>query len=348
MLIQDNVSLQAFSTMRLGGKAAYLCKVTEHSEIPKLVDWAIERQLPVIMIGDGSNIVWRDEGFQGLILVNKLTGIETFDIDDQTTFVTACGGENWDSFVGKTIEMGLSGLELLSLIPGTAGAAPVQNIGAYGAQLSNVLTTLEAYDLHERKFVTLRGSECEFGYRTSRFKTTDRSRFLITKITVRLSKNPTEKEDYHSLESYMKEHGITERTPLVIRDAVIAIRSAKLPDPKVVANCGSFFANPIISHEHLSLILDNHPELASWHTKFVWEQPDGSVKIAAGALLEHQGFKGYRDTETGMATWDKQALVLVNENAKNTANLLKFKQKIISTIEEKFNITLEQEPDLLP
>lgn len=348
MYIQENVPLQAYSTMRLGGRAAYLSEVNDRQEIPELVKWASERQLPIIMVGDGSNIVWRDEGFNGLILVNKLLGIESYELDEQTSFITASGGENWDKFVESTAEKGLSGIEMLSLIPGTTGAAPVQNIGAYGGQLSDVLSTIEAYDLSTRQFVTLRASECAFGYRTSRFKTTDRNRFLITKITVQLSKKSANSDTYHSLESYMKANNITDNTPANIRQAVIAIRSEKLPDPAVVANCGSFFANPIIDKGYSVQLLEAFPKLASWPTKFMWDLPDGTVKIAAGALLEHEGFKGFHDPETGMATWDKQALVLVNEKAKSTADLMKFKQKITDTIQEKFGIVLEQEPELLP
>lgn len=348
MFIQEKVPLQAYSTMRLGGQAAYLSEVNDRQEIPELVNWALGKQLPIIMVGSGSNIIWRDEGFSGLILVNKILGTESYDLDEQTTFITASSGENWDKFVESTTDKGLYGIELLSLIPGTAGAAPVQNIGAYGGQLSDVLSTIEAYDLSAGQFVTLRASECSFGYRTSRFKHADRNRYLITKITVQLSKVPTNKSTYHSLESYMKTNNITERTSKNIRDAVIAIRSEKLPDPALVANCGSFFANPIIDKDYSSQLLDGFPRLASWPTKFMWDLPDGTVKIAAGALLEHEGFKGFHDPETGMATWDNQALVLVNEHAKNTADLLKFKQKITSSIQDKFGIVLEQEPELLP
>ncbi len=348
MFIQDKVPLQAYSTMKLGGQAAYLSEVNDRQEIPELVAWASERQLPIIMIGGGSNIVWRDEGFNGLILVNKLTGVESYELDDQTTFVTASGGENWDKLVAQTVSMGLSGLELLSLIPGTAGGAPVQNIGAYGCQLSDILATIEAYDLSVRQFVTLRASECEFGYRTSRFKTSDRNRFLISKITLQLGKKPANNDTYHSLDTYLQANNITERTPGNIREAVMTIRSQKLPDPAYVANCGSFFANPIIDKDYSVQLLEAYPRLASWPSKFMWDLDDGRVKIAAGALLEHEGFKGFHDPETGMATWDNQALVLVNEHAKSTADLLKFKQKITDAIAAKFNIVLEQEPELLP
>jgi UDP-N-acetylmuramate dehydrogenase len=348
MFIQENVPLQQYSTMRLGGSAAFASDVNERQEIPALVSWAVERKLPVIMVGGGSNIVWRDDGFNGLLLINKLAGLETYELDDQTLFISAAGGENWDKFVEYTIGLGLSGIELLSLIPGTVGAAPVQNIGAYGCQLSDVLSTIEAYDLHTMQFVTLRGSECEFGYRVSRFKSTDRSRFLITKVTVQLSKTQPAIDAYHTLQNYLDAHNITDHTPKNIREAVIAVRNEKLPDPAVVANCGSFFANPVVDKDYADQLLEAFPKLAGWHSKFLWDMPDGKVKIAAGALLEHEGFKGFRDPETGMATWDKQALVLVNEHAKSTADLLKFKQKIVDAVKARFGIILEQEPELLP
>lgn len=346
--MQQNVPLSAYSTMRLGGKASYLADITERSQIEEAAAWAESNRVPLIMIGKGSNIVWRDEGFEGLVLVNKLKRFEQQELDSETAYFTIGGGENWDESVAKTVELGYSGLEHLSLIPGTVGAAPVQNIGAYGAQLSDVLTTVEAYDLHERKLVILKASECEFGYRTSRFKTTDRNRFLITAVTAELKKTSTSKATYHTLESYLQEKHITARNPQTIRDAVIAVRSAKLPDPAVIPNCGSFFQNPIVSKEQLASILERHPDLAGWATTMSWDQPDGTVKIAAGALLEYLGFKDFHDKETGMSTWKLQSLVLVNDRAKSTQDLLTFKQKIIDAVREAFNITLVQEPELLP
>ncbi len=349
MQILEDVPLSDYSTMRLGGVANYLTKINDRDEISEVLTWANNRQLPILVIGGGSNIVWRDEGFSGLVIVNHISGYDLKSFDETTASLTIGGGENWDQVVEQTVKAGYYTLAPLSLIPGTAGAAPVQNIGAYGSQLSDALSDLEAYDLHKNKFVTFLGSECDFGYRTSRFKSTDKNRFLITKITVQLDKNSPKKEEmYHSLNSYLTENDIQTRTPQVIRDAVVNIRNSKLPDPKTVANCGSFFANPIITTSELKRILDAYPDLASWHSKFIWELPNEMVKIAAGALLEHAGYKDFHDPITGMATWSKQALVLVNEHAKNTADLLIFKQKIIDTIQQKYHITLEQEPELLP
>lgn len=342
MSIQENVPLQAYSTMRLGGNAAYLTEVTDQNEIPELVKWAEERKLPMIMIGDGSNIVWRDEGFPGLILVNRLMRFEVQKQDESTWYLMVGAGENWDSVVARSVSMGLNGIAELSLIPGTAGATPVQNVGAYGQEVSKVLITVEAYDLQQHKFVVLPASDCAFGYRTSRFKTVDRGRFLITTISMVLSKTNPLPPFYESVQTYLKENNITNPRPIDIRGAVIAIRSIKLPDPKIVANNGSFFWNPFIDASHLNQLLQAHPMLKYWHTE------NGKIKVSAAWLVEAAGFKDFHDQETGMATWPKQPLVLVNERAQRTADVLRFKQKIVDAVQAKFNITLQQEPELLP
>lgn len=342
MQIQENVPLSGYSAMRLGGNAAYLSEINDRFEIAPVIAWAAKNRVPVIMIGDGTNIVWRDEGFPGLVLVNKIKRFEPFNIDEDNMYLTVGGGENWDSVVERAVGMGFSGIEELSLIPGTAGATPVQNVGAYGREIKDVMATLEAYDIMQGKLVTIPASECAFGYRTSRFKTTDRGRYLISSVTFHLVRKTPKPPFYDSLRLYFEDKGITTFTPQVVRDAVIAIRSAKLPDPKVVANNGSFFFNPFISSEKLSQLLEEFPTLSYSVTS------DDRIKVSAAWLVEEAGFKGAHDEETGMATWDKQALILVNESAKTTADLLKFKQKITTAVKDKFGITLQQEPELLP
>lgn len=342
MYMLENVPLSGYSTMRLGGKAAYLTEITERDEILSAILWAHEHQVPVRMIGEGSNIVWRDEGFPGLVLVNKIMRFETFKEDDDNLYLTVGAGENWDSVVERAVALGFSGLEELSLIPGTAGATPIQNVGAYGRETKDVLTTVEAYDIKEGKLVTLRGTDCAFAYRTSRFKTTDNGRFLISAVTFHLTRKLAGPPFYDALQHYFDEHGITDYNPEVIREAVIAIRSAKLPDPKLVANNGSFFANPMTDRSKLSQLLEAFPELRYWVVS------DDKVKLSAAWMVEQAGFKGFHDAETGMATWEKQPLVLVNEKARSTADLLRFKQKIVESVQNKFGVTLEQEPELLP
>ena len=342
MFILDNVPLSAYSTMRLGGPARHLVEITNKFEVQKAVEWANERGFPVIMIGDGSNIIWQDEGFPGLVIVNRIPGFEIFSEDDMGAYLTVGGGENWDSVVQRVVEMGYSGIEELSLIPGTAGATPVQNVGAYGREIADVLTTVEAFDTQAGQLIMIRGSECDFSYRSSRFKGKDRGRYLITGITFRVLKAAPKPPFYDSLSSYLKLNNITDFTSQKIRDAVIAIRNSKLPDPKLVANNGSFFQNPIISREQLTQIQGAYPEV------MYWQMDDGNIKVSAAWLLQTAGFKDFHDEATGMATWKDQPLVLVNEHAKTTHDLLIFRQKIIETVKQQFTIELSQEPELLP
>ncbi len=341
MYILENVPLSAYSTMKLGGPAAFLTDIGSRNEIPEAIAWAEQRQLPVIMIGGGSNIFWADQGFGGLVLVNKIMGFEIFNEDLNNAYLTVGAGENWDDVVGKVVNQGYSGIEELSLIPGTAGATPIQNVGAYGREIKDVLTTVEAYDNQAKQFVTLRGSDCNFAYRTSRFRTTDHGRFFISSITLHLTHQQPRPPFYATLQSYFDKYGITSFTPQIIREAVIDIRSHKLPDVAKVANNGSFFYNPIVPQEQLVQMTAYYPDIK------YWQVDNDNVKISAAWLVELAGFKDVHDRETGMATWPKQPLVLVNENAHSTADLLKFKQKIVDEVKAKFNITLEQEPEMI-
>lgn len=324
--------------MRLGGSARYCVNIESEAELLEAIAWADEKCLSLKVIGSGSNIVWGDEGFDGLLAV---MAIKDFEITEGAR-VRIGAGNDWDEAVKQTVEAGLSGLEALSYIPGTTGATPVQNVGAYGQEISRVLVSLRAYDRQTKGFVELKNADCGFGYRTSRFKTTDRNRFIIVSISVQLSKESPKPPFYESLQIYLDENSILKFTPQTIRAAVIAIRTNKLPDPFETANNGSFFANPIIDNAHFEKLKLSFPDMKAWPTV------DGQIKIAAGWLIEQAGFKDYHDAETGMATWAKQALVLINEHAKTTKDLLIFKQKIIDAVQAKFAITLEQEPELLP
>lgn len=328
--------------MRLGGQARWLGEATEENDIALLVEWAKHHDAPFILIGLGSNIVWRDEGFNGLVIVNKILGKQILSEDEESATLHIASGEIWDGVVGWTVEKGLSGIEFLSLIPGTTGAAPVQNIGAYGTELSGTLKEVGVYDDNTNAFGSIIASECGFGYRTSRFKKADKGRFMITSITLKLHKKSPVPPFYESLQKYFNEHKITEFSPKVIREAVINIRNSKLPDPAEIANNGSFFTNPFVEQSQFDTLVQKNPDIKGWPTK------DGRIKLAAGWLVENAGFKGVHDDATGMATWPTQSLVLVNENAKTTADLLTFKKKIIDAVKAKFGVTLEQEPMLLP
>ncbi|MEK7153539.1 MAG: UDP-N-acetylmuramate dehydrogenase [Patescibacteria group bacterium] len=342
MNILQNVPLKLHSTMRLGGNAAYYTEIGDRHELVDAINWAEQYKLPILMIGSGSNIVWRDEGFSGLLIVNKIMRFEEQNEDAENYYVTAGAGENWDSVVARTVEKGMTGIEALSLIPGTTGATPIQNVGAYGQEIASVLLSVEAYDNQVKQFVNVPAMDCGFGYRTSRFKTYDRGRFFITAVTLHLLRGNPKPPFYKILQGYFDEHQITHPTPQIVRDAVIAIRQSRLPDPAKVANNGSFFANPIVDEGQFTQLQADHPGVVGWPTD------DGRVKLSAAWLLEQAGFKDFHDPATGMGTWPAQPLVLVNEKAQKTEQLLAFRQKLLDTVLQKFEVTLEQEPELLP
>lgn len=329
--------------MRLGGTVRYVVEVSTKEELLDALTWADEQNLPAIMIGDGSNIVWRDEGFDGLLIVSKIKRYEVIERDGGDVFITVGSGENWDSVVQRSVEAGLTGIEALSWIPGTAGATPVQNVGAYGQEIADVFVSAEVYDRQAKSITFLSKYDLEFGYRTSRLKTVEHGRYFIIAITLHLQKKNPEPPFYQALERYLKDQGITEFTPQIIRDAVIKIRSEKLPDPKKVANNGSFFSNPIVDEGTFVQIQSAYPDVVFWRL-------DGGrgIKLSAAWLIEKAGFKDHHDPETGMATWAKQPLVLVNEKATSSQQLLAFRQKIVDAVQKKFEVTLKQEPEILP
>lgn len=352
MQIQKDVALSDYSTMRLGGTTKHLVEVTTKDELIEAVNWAKRQNLPIIMIGSGANIVWKDQGFDGLVLVNKIRGFQMTGEGQDIAYVTVGAGEVWDQVVEQVVAKGYSGVEQLSLIPGTAGAAPVQNIGAYGRELDQVMSTVEAYDTQTSQLVNLRASDCGFTYRNSRFKTTDKGRFLITAITFSVNKGFAQPPFYKDIESYFAQHPPADHSPATIRLAVIAIRSAKLPDVSKVANCGSFFKNPVVEREQFDVLMEQNSELsvsnAKWTQRPFWELPDGRFKLSAGRLIEIAGFDNYHDDETGIGQWPNQNLILVNEHAKSTADLMQFAQKVTDAVQAKFGLTLELEPEFLP
>ena len=343
MQIQENVSLKDHTTMRLGGNARYVIDIKSKEDLLQAVKFAQEKNLPLRMIGGGSNIVWRDSGFDGVLLISANTGIEQIEEADAYAIFRIGGGELLNDVIDYTAGLGLSGIETLSLIPGTISATPVQNVEAYGQEISQTLIELEAYDTQTHAFVVLSADECDFSYRSSRFKTYDNGRFLIYSLTIKLARTHLLPPFHQGLQTYVDEWGKTDFSPSAIRSYVIAIRSSKLPDWNYVANNGSFFNNAIISSEQFSELLAAYPDIQHY------PMPDGTVKIPARWLLENAGFTaGLRDEETGCGLWPKQALVVVNYDAKSTNDLELFAQKIITAVKEKFNITLKQEPELLP
>ncbi|MDX2776633.1 UDP-N-acetylmuramate dehydrogenase [Streptomyces caniscabiei] len=336
MDIHTNIPLKNYTTMRLGGNARFMTDVHTPQDIVDICHSAAQQNLPVFILGGGSNIIVRDQGFDGIVVRNRIPGFEIIADEPGQVLVKIGAGENWDDVVKRTVDMNLSGIEAMSAIPGTAGAAPVQNVGAYGQEIADTLVSLEAYDIPSDRFVTLQAADCGFSYRHSIFRGDAAGRYVITNITLRLYKAAPQPPFYAAVQTYLDEHAITLYTPQVIRDAVIAIRKDKLPDPAHTPNTGSFFKNAIVEAWQLTDLKKAYPDIPTY------DMPDGRFKVPTGWLIEQTGLKG--KTLHGMRVHDKNALVLINESATSYADLAAAREEIKGAVRDKFRITIEQEP----
>lgn len=325
--------------MRLGGHASFLAEVSSDEDLLDCVQFAKQKNLPIRVIGEGSNTIFKDNSFQGLLIVNRILGFAL----DEAGLLTVGAGENWDDSVSASVEEKWSGIEALSLIPGTVGAAPVQNIGGYGQELADTFVGLRAFDLKQDKFIEMSQDDCNFGYRTSLLKQNPGD-YIVTQVTLQLHRENMKPPFYTTLERYFNEHQISEYSPSNIRSAVVNWRSSYLPDVKTTNTVGSFFVNPIVDRATLDAIIDKHPDIASNKTDWYWEQPNGQFKVAAGKLADQAGLKDWHDETTGMATWKNSAIILVNENATSYQDLAKFREQYLKIIKENYGITFEQEP----
>ncbi len=338
MDIHTNIPLKNYVTMRIGGSAHFLTETTTPEELATVCRNAKKQSviLPIFILGGGSNVIVRDSGFSGVVIRMRISGFDIIADDAGSTTIRIGAGENWDSVVKRSVDLNLSGIEAMSGIPGTAGAAPIQNMGAYGQEIADTLQSLEAYDRQTDNVVTLQNSECEFAYRNSIFRDSQAGRYIILFITLKLSKDMPKPPFYESLQKYLDDHGIKIFTPQVIRASVLDIRSVKLPDPAQLPNSGSFFKNPIIETWQLKDIKAVDPDAPSF------EMGDGQYKIPAGWLIEQSGLKG--QLLHGIRVYDKNALILVNESAKTYQDLAQARDEIITKVRDKFKVQLEQEP----
>lgn len=340
MDIHTNIPLKNLTTMRLGGPTQFFAEAHTPQEVQALYQNALSKQVPVFIIGGGSNLVAHDEGYHGLIIRIKIPGFDIIADDLNTTTIKVGAGENWDDVVKRTVDMRLTGIEAMSMIPGTVGAAPVQNVGAYGQEIAGVMVSLEAYDTTTNTFVTLQNADCEFAYRHSIFRGSQSGRYIITSVTMQLSKSLPAPPFYDSLQAYFDEHSITVFTQQIVRDAVMAIRSDKLPDPAVKPSAGSFFKNAIIESWLLNDLKKTYPDLKAY------DMGGDSFKISTGWLIEQAGFKG--QLLHGMRVNDKNALVLINESATSYTDLAAARDEIIGKVRDTFRILIEQEPLEVP
>jgi UDP-N-acetylmuramate dehydrogenase len=340
MDIHTNIPLKSLTTMKLGGPAKYFAEAHTVQELHELYQDAQSKNVPIFVLGGGSNVIAHDEGYAGLILRIKIPGFEVVADDLYSTSIKVGAGESWDQTVQRVVDMRLSGIEAMSAIPGTVGGAPVQNIGAYGQEVADTIVSLEAYDSQTRSIVTLQNADCEFAYRHSIFRGSQQGRYVITSVTFKFSKSLPAAPFYDSLQQYFDEQNISIFTQQIVRDAVMAIRADKLPDPTVKPNTGSFFKNAIIESWQRDELLAQYP------TAKTYDMGDGTVKVPAGWLIEQAGFKG--QLLHGMRVNDKNTLVLINESATSYADLAAAREEIIGKVRDTFRILIEQEPLEIP
>lgn len=349
--IEENVMIKNLVTMRIGGPAKFVITVTDKEDIPEAYKFAKERNLPVWVLGGGANTFSKDEGFEGVIILDRIMGISQIETpaDEEekegVAYFKAYGGEQWDDLVTYVSERGFSGIEAMAGIPGTAGAAPVQNIGAYGQEVTQVIVSVEAYDTKLEEFVVVPASDMKMSYRKSIFNSGENvGRYFIYSTTVRVEKGQLNPPFYRSLQAYVDEHGETDFSPLNIARMVKEVRNSKLPDPEKIASAGSFFKNVYLT--------DEEADEAEARGIQVWRNakevgPDSPEKrtnlVNSGWLIEEAGLKG--KVFHGMKVSDKAALILINESAESYADLAAAREEIAKIVFDKFGFKIEQEPD---
>lgn len=333
MIVQENVSLKPYNTFSIEVKAPYFVNVTSEQGLMQ----ACQRFPQSFILGGGSNILFTKDLEVPVIRV-AIQGIEVVKEDSHNVWVKAYAGELWHHLVLYTLERGWGGLENLSLIPGSVGASVVQNIGAYGVEIKDVMHSCEVLCLQTLSRLTLSNTDCKFGYRESVFKNEAKGKYLVLSVTYKLTKNNhILRLNYGGLAHKFSD--IEGVTPKMISDEVIAIRKEKLPDPKVLGNCGSFFKNPVVDRSVFEVIRISNPDMP------FYEVSDTLVKVPAGWLIEQCGMKGFRDGDAGVHT--RQALVLVNYGNATGEQIYHLALKIRSKVYEKFNISLEMEVNVM-
>ncbi len=331
-LLTPNKPLQTFNTLALPAKAAYYLPVHSEDALAEGLEWAQKRGLPLLILGGGSNVVLNGD-WPGMVIHIQLQGIRRVEDAGSGVLLQVAAGENWNALVNHTLDKGWFGLENLIAIPGCVGAAPIQNIGAYGVELSRFIESVEGIDIASGTRMMMTAEECELGYRDSIFKRALRNRFVITRVNLRLSRKPAPELGYKGLAAAFPDAAAV--TPRELADHIAALRASKLPDPAVTPNAGSFFKNPVIPAQRYAALLAQFPGLVAWPLV------DGSYKLAAAWLVEQCGWKGRRLGRCGVH--EHQAIVLTNSGG-SAAELLAVASGIRGDVRQLFDIDLEIEP----
>ncbi len=338
MQIQENYSLKALNSFGIDVSARFFTKINAPEDVDALIQWRAEHtDTPCLLLGGGSNMLFRS-GYDGLVVLINLKGRTQVSEDDDAYYVQAAGGENWHEFVRWTIDQGYAGLENLSLIPGTVGAAPMQNIGAYGVELADRMQSLQAVDLLTGEHREFSVEDCQFAYRDSFFKSQQPDRWLIIAVTFRLPKQAQWITAYAGVDSAIAGQ---EPSARLISDTVIALRQSKLPDPKVIGNAGSFFKNPIMPIEQWHELKARFESIPGYPVA----GNNGLIKTSAGWLIDQCEWKAFRDGDAGV--YEKHALVLVNHGDASGAEVWAVAERIQKSVEERFGVWLEAEPRVI-
>ena len=339
MEIKEYVDIKDYSTLHSGGKFRYFAIISSVADLLSICEINKKDKSKIFILGGGSNVVFSDGIVDVLALKIEIKGFEIINDTDEYTDIKIGGGEAWDKIVAKTVDMNLSGLEALSAIPGTVGATPVQNVGAYGAEVKDTILELEAFDINDSKIDVLSNDDCKFGYRDSVFKNEAKGKYIIATVTYRLNKSLPKIPDYPGIKKYFIENNINNPKLKDIREAIISIRSEKLPNPKEIPNVGSFFKNPIVANNIANKIKEDFPSA----TFFPIDKK--TIKIPAGWLIENAGLKG--KSFGNISVYNKNALVLVNTDGATYQDIIYARDEIIKIVFDKFGITLEQEPEIV-
>jgi UDP-N-acetylmuramate dehydrogenase len=337
MDVKHDFPLTGLNSFGIAVNAALFISLRNEAELPEIFNEYTRENRPILVMGGGSNILFTKD-FNGLVIHNEIDGIACLEESADYVLVKAGAGVNWHHFVVHCVDKGWGGLENLSLIPGTVGAAPVQNIGAYGVELADTLFSLRAWDIAEKCFVDYTAEQCKFGYRQSIFKQKLSGRMVIVSVTFRLSKAPGLQLGYGAIQDWLNQQNIAFPTIKDVSTAVMAIRRSKLPDPKVLGNAGSFFKNPWVSNDFFQRLKKCYPEIVAF-------PEHGGFKLAAGWLIEQCGWKGFRDGDAGCHA--RQALVLVNYGGASGKNIVDLAMRIRESVQTKFGVTLIPEVNII-
>jgi len=335
--IQENISLKPYNSFGIDVKANYFAEIFDEADLIKLFKNEVVKSNKLLIIGGGSNVLFTED-YKGLVIKISIKGIQSEVLEDKV-LVTAGAGEVWNDFVNYCVAHHFAGVENLSLIPGTVGASPIQNIGAYGVELKDVFESCTAFEIKTGQVKTFTYADCQFGYRESIFKGALKGQYIITSVTFRLSAEAKINTSYGAIETELSNRGIETPNIADVSAAVSHIRVSKLPDPSTIGNAGSFFKNPVIEKYEFADVVAKHPDVVHYPTA------DDKIKLAAGWLIEQCGWKGKIVGQTG--TWKNQALVLVNHGNATGTEVYQFSAQIIDSVKSTFGVTLEREVNIL-